>query len=270
MTENLHIRSERVDSRATINPFGATVTSWWYQGEELLYLSPLADRSGAKPIRGGIPIIFPQFGNGPLPSHGYARVATWSYLAAESSPTKAVFELRSRPESYAAWEGNPTLRYSVALDESLTTTLSVRNDGATPLRFQAALHSYFTASSISSVLIEGLAGRTYVDKTRANAQAVEPREQIQIVGEYDRIYRHAPDTLAIVDRGSNRRVSITKSGFPDVVLWNPGAERCRSFADLPPDGFERFVCLEVGAIDTPVTLAPGEEWEGLQRITVNE
>src|SRR5258705_2204548 len=40
-------------------------------GVERLYLSPLPRQPG-EPIRGGIPVVFPQFANrGPLPMHGY-------------------------------------------------------------------------------------------------------------------------------------------------------------------------------------------------------
>ena len=50
---------------ATINCFGATVTSWMLpSGKEMFYLSKLSDTTGVKPIRGGIPVVFPQFANG--------------------------------------------------------------------------------------------------------------------------------------------------------------------------------------------------------------
>lgn len=50
---------------ASVNLWGATVVSWKLpSGKEVFYLSPLSDTTNVLPIRGGIPLIFPQFGNG--------------------------------------------------------------------------------------------------------------------------------------------------------------------------------------------------------------
>ena len=49
----------------TVDPFGATVVSWILpSGKQMFYLSKLADAEGKRAIRGGIPVIFPQFNNG--------------------------------------------------------------------------------------------------------------------------------------------------------------------------------------------------------------
>lgn len=39
--------------------YGATVTSWKANGQEQLFLSKTAHLDGSKPIRGGIPLVFP-------------------------------------------------------------------------------------------------------------------------------------------------------------------------------------------------------------------
>ena len=44
----------------TVQLYGATVTSWKLaNGKEQLYLSEKAHMDGSKPIRGGIPVVFP-------------------------------------------------------------------------------------------------------------------------------------------------------------------------------------------------------------------
>lgn len=45
----------------TVYLYGATVTSWKANGEEQLFLSEKAHLDGSKPIRGGIPLVFPVF-----------------------------------------------------------------------------------------------------------------------------------------------------------------------------------------------------------------
>lgn len=72
---------------AQILPFGAHVLSWTLpDAGEQLYLSPRAALDGSAPIRGGVPICFPQFNQRalqtpPLPKHGLARTAPWRLLA---------------------------------------------------------------------------------------------------------------------------------------------------------------------------------------------
>ena len=52
-------------AKVTVDLFGATVTSWILpSGREMFYLSSLCDKTRTKPIRGGIPVVFPQFSNG--------------------------------------------------------------------------------------------------------------------------------------------------------------------------------------------------------------
>jgi glucose-6-phosphate 1-epimerase len=61
---------------------------------------------------------------------------------------------------------------------------------------------------------------------------------------------------------------VDAAGFPDVVVWNPGAELAASLADLAPGDWRRFLCGEAAAVGRPVTVAPGERWTGTQRLTV--
>ena len=48
-----------------VDCYGATVVRWTLpSGKQMLYLSKLADREGKRAIRGGIPVVFPQFNSG--------------------------------------------------------------------------------------------------------------------------------------------------------------------------------------------------------------
>lgn len=66
----LNMSEDRVDAAlpsgesVSISFHGATVTSWKLaDGEEQLFLSEKAHLDGSKPIRGGIPIVFPVSGS---------------------------------------------------------------------------------------------------------------------------------------------------------------------------------------------------------------
>jgi glucose-6-phosphate 1-epimerase len=61
------------------------------------------------------------------------------------------------------------------------------------------------------------------------------------------------------------QLAIRKSSsFRDVVLWNLGEAKAGGMADLGPGEWRHYVCLEAGAIGTPVTLAPGASFRGTQ------
>ena len=58
---------------------GAQVMSWKTADDvERLFLSGAARFERGKPIRGGIPVVFPQFADsGPLVKHGWLRTTRW-------------------------------------------------------------------------------------------------------------------------------------------------------------------------------------------------
>jgi len=72
-------------SSAEILLYGATVISWKYGDKDLLFLSSKAFLDGSKPVRGGIPIVFPCFGapshpdHSKLTQHGFARNESWMF-----------------------------------------------------------------------------------------------------------------------------------------------------------------------------------------------
>ena len=66
-------------AQATVALFGAHLLSWrTADGKERLFCSSQTALDGSKAIRGGVPVIFPQFNvRGDGPRHGFARVSTW-------------------------------------------------------------------------------------------------------------------------------------------------------------------------------------------------
>ncbi len=65
--------------------YGATVISWNVNGVERLFVSSRASIDGSRPVRGGIPVVFPCFGapthpeHAKLPQHGFARSERWTF-----------------------------------------------------------------------------------------------------------------------------------------------------------------------------------------------
>jgi glucose-6-phosphate 1-epimerase len=155
---------------------------------------------------------------------------------------------------------------------ALVVTLGAHNVGPSPLAFTAALHTYLRVDDVAAAAVHGLAGTRYRDTalgdrvtdTEATLRT-DAADALRFHGEVDRVYVDAPTLLTLVDGARATRVEA--AGFPDAVVWNPGAERAAALADLEPDGWRRFVCVEAAAVARPVHLAPGARWAGTQRLT---
>jgi glucose-6-phosphate 1-epimerase len=257
-------------ARAEVYLHGAHVTAWTPAGggADRLFLSQTAEFGPQSAIRGGIPVIFPQFSNlGPLANHGFARRMEWRFSGGETGAdiARAAFLLYDDDATRAVWPHPFRADLEVTVGgAALSLALSVTNPGSEPFSFTCALHTYLRVADIRQTRLEGLGGRTYLDDTANRAERVQPAGALTFAGEVDRIYPGAPDTLSVVE--PERSLRIEKHGFPDVVVWNPGKQRGASLPDLEPDGYRRMLCIEPAAILQPITLAPGQSWSGTQRL----
>ena len=80
--------------RLKIYLHGAHVTSWVPAGgDERLFLSQKSEFRPGAAIRGGVPVIFPQFGGlGTLPKHGFARTLPWDLSSLGGDPGSSTAE----------------------------------------------------------------------------------------------------------------------------------------------------------------------------------
>jgi glucose-6-phosphate 1-epimerase len=246
---------------------GAHITSWTDSGRnELLFVSSKSSFAPGTPIRGGIPVIFPQFCDGPLPKHGFARVSNWHPVSSRllADGTVAVeLGLRESPETLTIWPHPFRLILGIGLGHgSLTVSLSIKNTGKDPFLFQTALHTYFRVEDIRKTSVQGLCGITYIDSLDGDARKPETQPEITFAEEVDRIYPSAPDKILIYDGSSGRTMQVAKSGMPDVVVWNPWVEKSRRLSDLGDDEYKYFVCVETGIMAEPRALPASKEWHG--------
>lgn len=256
---------------AEIHRHGAHVTSWRPVGdvEDRLYLSPRSEFGPSAAIRGGVPVIFPQFAaEGPLPRHGFARTSLWSLgcIAREANGTaEAELVLRDSRETRAIWDVafNAVLAVSVVA-RRLAITLRVQNVGDHAFSFTAALHTYLRVHDIGDAEIHGLRGTPY-RVSGDPALVTDDADRLVVTDYLDRVYVGAPSRLELRER--DRSTVLEAEGFPDAVVWNPGRERAASLHDLEPGGERHFVCIEAAVVQTPVTLGAGRQWSGTQTLT---
>lgn len=251
-------------SKAELYLFGACLTSWEIPtGKDLLFVRPDAVFNGQKPISGGIPHCFPQFGPGSIQQHGFARNMNWSLIESENAEGKPVItlELKDEPYSRAMWDFSFHALYKVVLDSmSLTTELTIKNTDQKTFHFNTALHTYFRAS-VTGASVRGLKGCKTLDKDPDPKNPREGQEQSDAVtfpGFVDRIYLEAPNELHL-DNGLGETVIIRNKNWSDAVLWNPHLQMEASYRD--------FVCVENAKINQ-VQLQPQESWTATQQLSI--
>lgn len=277
MTEVLGQPAVRLQSpdgaQATVLLHGGHLVSWIPAGgEEQLYLSPKAVAGPGQAVRGGVPVIFPQFEQrGPdksLPRHGFARTRAWSIESQSRGKDHAqvTLALDDSAETRAIWPHAFTLEITIAISGArLDIELYAHNPGETSWPFAAALHTYLNVSDLTLVRLQGLEGRRYLDAV-AGGEAIEDHPEKRFYGEIDRIYTRVPPDLLL--RDGPRRLSIETDGMPEAVIWNPGADKCAALKDMPPEGWQHMLCVEAARILEPVTLGPDESWTGRQSLTL--
>lgn len=256
-------------SSAEVFLHGAHVTSWKdNSGQEQIFVSKQAVFKPPKAIRGGVPVCFPQFGDmGPVKAqHGFARNSEFTLVNATTDSVK--LSLNPTKEQRQGNFPDHALFVKVTVgDNTLTEELEVINstEAESPLKFTAALHTYFRISDISQTHVQGLSGLQYLDNMQNRQEGTDEAQVISIAGEIDRIYVKAPDHLKIVDKKGSKVISIHKTNFPDAVVWNPWVEKAKGMADFGDEEYKEMICVEAAlATSGPVELAAGKSWVGTQ------
>lgn len=230
-------------------------------------MSPRAELAPGKAIRGGIPVIFPQFAQrGSGFRHGFARLRQWRLAdCAMPDPARTTLVLSDSEESRESWPHRFHAELQVALaGGQLSTSLQVTNTDTLEFVFTAALHTYFRVEDIGRASLSGLEGRHYLDCVGQGASRSQGSHPLRFSGEIDRIYPNASGPC-VLDDGLGS-VRIEARGFADTVVWNPGPQLAAATHDLGPGQHVHFVCVEAATVETPIRLGPGETWKGSQTL----
>jgi len=233
-------------------------------GLELLYLSPLVDLYPNNPIRGGIPLMFPQFGDsGPLRKHGFVRDLQWNLVneTEDADGKNLSYALDIKSTDFPEWPFDAALKFDIRLSlQTLTIGLSVQNTGVQAFTFTGGFHPYFAISSRKDIMVNGLEGLHFKDSFpgdnayELNADALVER---QYMGNADiRFYN------------GSHWLKITASGFDSWMVWNPGSVGATKISDLPDEDWDRFICIEPIILAEPKTLLPGDAFNGEMVVSV--
>jgi len=251
-------------STAEIYLHGAHVTGFQKNGEPpLIFMSAKSYFANGKPIRGGVPICFPWFGNRDgEPSHGFVRSAAWQLVKTAAAPDGTVTAHFALPQipGREAWK-NLRTEFVVTVADTLTMELIAANDGCDEtLELENCLHTYFQVGDIGAVSLTGLQDATFDDfvfgagGTRRNGDAAP----LRITQETNRVYPDNTATVEIHDDKLKRVIRVEKFNSKSTVVWNPWTTQ-KMPEDFDQAEHQQMVCVESGNVkQNKLSLAPGK------------
>lgn len=258
---------------------GATVTRFCSgKGREILWLSRGAVFDGKKAIRGGIPLVFPQFGpkaddrlgvESSMTQHGFARTSKWRVkkncvLAGDACC--AVLTLSHDESTLAKFPFKFSLEYVVTLSkDKLRTALKITNMDEKDMAPQALLHTYFATQDVEKTRVGGIVPRggdattMYLDQLTGKKQE-ESRAFVRFDGETDLIYDDLKTREITIDDSVGLEIqTATVENFgeagsaitpfnPDLVVWNPHVAKAKAMSDFDDEGWKNMCCVEPGVL----------------------
>lgn len=284
-----------------VHPLGATILSYVDgTGHENLFVSKTAVLNGTKPIRGGIPTVFPIFGppkleGSTMPQHGFSRRNVWTETKEydETDSAGVAYELKF-PDDVTdgrgtgnLWEGDDcrcTLELVCDFNgDTMTTKMIMKNTGSKALPFQALLHTYYAVAGSASLdasqcYVKGLESYSCTDKISKEAEYILGADPVTISAATDRVYT-PPAGKPVVDVtigvGGDKALSLTASGTVSgtqvaisCVVWNPFKEGAAKMADFGDSQYNDMICVEPGILSGAPDILPGEEAQLLQTLRI--
>ncbi|MEI6561540.1 MAG: D-hexose-6-phosphate mutarotase [Verrucomicrobiota bacterium] len=252
-------------AQAHVYLHGAHVSHFAPTGQRpVLFMSAQSWFQGGRPIRGGVPVIFPWFGpRQESPAHGFARTRAWTVESLRQEPdgnVVLVLRLESDAETRALW-GEPhdwVLRHRITVGTALGMELEIENRGAAPFRCEEALHTYFSVSEVGAIQVRGLENAEYYDKADGMRRKCQDSGPIRFTAETDRTYVNTAAACAIDDPGWRRRILVEKADSDSTVVWNPWIAKAQIMPDFGDDEWPGMVCVETGNVaDNTLEIAPG-------------
>jgi len=239
-----------------------------------------AIHDGSKAIRGGIPLVFPQFGqpDQSMPQHGFLRTNFWRCDEAsaydhesEAGITYSLELVNVKNSRGGIWDENTKFDckciYGVKISgNKMTTTLEIHNTGCEPFSFQTLQHTYLmvegrAAQDPAQCYVNGLEGYVVSDKI-TNQEYLWESKPVTIPDNVDRVYSPSAGKEVldvVVGIGGNKTLRLTASGTLNgtltpvsCVVWNPYKEKAATMSDFGDDQYVDMICVEPGLLDGAV------------------
>lgn len=248
-----------------IFPHGAHIASYSTRAidgqlQPVLFLSSRSFYEQSKPIRGGIPIVFPWFGprdGDKSQMHGVVRTRTWNVASRDDQ--RIVMTFASNAETRAIWPNDFELTLTATCGDALTVELTTKNSSSHPFTFENALHTYYLVGDVRQAKLFGLTGATFVDRAVSDDSQIDQANPLTFARLLDRVYTNTSSNCVIEDPVLRRKIFIEKTNSQTTVVWNPWQELIKTMPDMAPDEWTKFICVETAnAKANAISLASGE------------
>ncbi len=257
------LRLEGASGTVMVSLLGAQVLSFYRAGNDVLWSATKAEYAPGKPVRGGVPLVFPWFNehatDSKLPAHGFVRNLVWRLASAKAGP-EVVLAVSDDATTRAMWPHAFRLHFTVALSTTLRLALTVENTGTSAFPFEEALHTYFDVGDVHTASVHGLEGVVCREHAAAPEANWNPHEPLRFRAETDRIFQGVPDRLELRAPALRRTVTLTTANARSAIVWNPWPAKTARLSQMVADDWTRFCCIESANVrDHRISLAPGKE-----------
>lgn len=264
-------------ANATIFLQGAQLSHYQRHGQApTIWCSPQCDYLAGTPLRGGIPVCWPWFGDAcknpqaircqfkatPTTAHGFVRSLPWQLDAIElinDKQTQLVFVLQLDGSENPSWPYPARLVMAFHIGEQLTIDFTVINTSRECFNFSSALHSYFAVGDIQQVAVNGLNQLHYIDCLK-DWSLQQQQGELMIQQEVDRIYRGTKQAIQIVDHCWQRSIDISFQGSQSAIVWNPWLKKSQRLSQFAANAYQSMLCIETANAEQDyISLAPSEQ-----------
>lgn len=252
---------EHPKASCVISLFGGQVLSFTPVGQsDFLWLSQKGVFDATSPIRGGVPVCWPWFGNhhdgkSGKKSHGFARTTEWTLNSLVSDQSCAVVELQlfSDEETQPQFPFLFELKLRITIQEALRIELLTTNTGCSAFEFTGALHSYLSVSDLSQSSVLGL-GKSCLDSVdHGVVKHVESPFTVEKAIDY--VFANSAPVFV---SSSTQLTQIQSEHASSWVVWSPWYEGASKMSDMDDAEYLNMLCIEPAILTQPIVLKSGQ------------
>ena len=252
-------RLEANEQSVTISKTGAQILSFENSRGDILWTASAPEYLAGKPVRGGIPVVFPWFGDHKtdpaMPAHGFVRSLEWDCTAMDTA--SVTLTCSDSKSTRSLWDFAFRCDLQITLDEVLKVTMTVTNTGDQEMSFEQALHTYFASGNIHEASVHGLQNVPFVEHAREPEATWDPSQPIRFRAETDRVFQYVPNELSLHAATMGHTVKLCTDNSRSTVVWNPWPNKTARLSQMLADDWRSFVCIESANVgEHCVKLAP--------------
>lgn len=268
------VRLSHGDDEALVALCGAQVLSWRHRGHDVLWTASKAEYLPGKPVRGGVPVVWPWFGfhatDDKKPQHGFARNLDWQ-IERTGPGAEVTLVVADDATTRALWPHAFALRLCVSLGDVLLIELTTTNLGTTPFRCEEALHTYFAVGDIHTASVQGFENVPFTEHAADPEGPWDRGAPQRFRAETDRVFQHVPAFAVIRAPALGRAVTLHAPDAHSAIVWNPWPAKTARLSQMAPDDWQRFVCVETANCkELGLEIAPGASHRLALELSVRE